>query len=158
MNRILFVASFLALVAPLAACGGSPYGEGEKGGGTAPTGSASGAATGGGATCNDACGHYLECKGAETQANLTKCDSACSSLGLSETQLASFVASDCATAIAEVEGTQPNGGNSGGSGSSSCDGCVNDGSGSCVWLSQSDWGAGAYNGAALSCDPSCCGM
>lgn len=39
--------------------------------------------------------------------------------------------------------------------SSECQGCVRDGD-DCVWISQSNWGKGAYSGAVTSCDPKCC--
>ena len=49
-----------------------------------------------------------------------------------------------------------NGGNGGGSQSSECNGCVRDG-GECNWYSQGNWGsAGAYSGAVITCDQSCC--
>jgi len=68
--------------------------------------------------------------------------------------LSGYEQTDCATAIRVVEGggnTNPSNASSG----SDCAGCVWDGS-SCIWLSSSDWGAGAYSGGYTSCSSSCC--
>jgi hypothetical protein len=144
--------SSVACMAPVQ--GGSTTGSSSsKGAETTATGTE-------GATCDAACAHYLECKGAETADNQSQCVAQCNQLGVTQEQLASFVQSDCATAIATIENannnstTNDNGGN-GGSTGSQCNGCVWDGS-ACMWYSQSDWGQGAYSGAASSCDASCC--
>jgi len=119
-----------------------------------------GAAEAGGGTCEGACAHYLECKGMSTSQNQATCTTNCKGLGLKAADLASFQQSDCATAIAAVEGTSSSssssgGSNGGGSKGSECNGCVKDGD-SCIWLSQSDWGPGPYSGAAATCESHCC--
>lgn len=104
--------------------------------------------------CEASCGHYLECRGLDDE-QLAPCVSRCERLHYSARDHANYQRTDCATAIQIVEG----GGNSGGGSqprSSDCNGCVWDGS-ACIWLSQSNWGAGPYSGAALSCASSCCG-
>lgn len=118
---------------------------------TTRTGSGSSAV----ATCDDACAHYLTCKGADDAANRRQCTSDCAGMGLSSEQLAQFTQTDCTSAIAQVEGTGDQGQGGGGSGSSDCNGCTWDGS-SCIWLSQSNWGAGPYSGAYSTCDAKCC--
>lgn len=132
----------------------SPKTDGETADGTADEGAGSGG------TCEAACGHYLECKGASmnTAQNRATCTTNCKGLGLKSSDLASFEQSDCATAIQMVEGNgqqqQANGSNSGGR-PSECNGCVKDGD-SCIWLSQSNWGQGPYSGAAATCESYCC--
>ena len=111
-------------------------------------------------TCDGACEHYLTCKGSDNTQNRQTCVASCGQKGLSADQLRQFEQQNCATAIAQVENNaQGGGGGGGGSGSSSggsdCNGCVWDGS-SCTWYSQSNWGAGAYSGAAISCEARCC--
>lgn len=44
----------------------------------------------------------------------------------------------------------------GGGGGNDCTGCVWDGT-SCTYYSQSNWGQGPWSGAAISCNPACCG-
>ncbi len=106
----------------------------------------------GGATCDGACAHYLGCKGISDAATTNQCVAGCHDAAPTAAWLEAYVATDCQTAIAAVEG---DGSGTGGGQTSECDGCVRDGD-SCVWLSQSDWGAGPYSGAAWDCDPSCC--
>ena len=138
--RIALVASFLSLATFACSAGGTST--------TTRTGTGSSAV----ATCDDACAHYLGCKGADDATNRQQCNSDCAGMGLSSDQLLQFTQSDCASAIATVEGT---GGQSQGGGGSDCNGCTWDGS-SCIWLSQSNWGSGAYSGAYTSCDAKCC--
>ncbi len=133
----------------------TPSTQGSGGGGA--QGAGAGSAEAGGASCDAACKNYLQCRSADTSANRSKCDSTCATLGLDEATLGTLATGDCATVIAMVEGpssSSSSGGSSGSSGSS-CSGCAWDGS-QCVWLSQSNWGPGAYSGAASSCDASCC--
>lgn len=148
----LFAVHTVACAAPVATGNEGGNGSGSHGGfGSAET--ANGGA-GGGATCDDACGHYLECKGADNATNRQKCDSMCKQAGVTAQQIADYMKTDCQTAIAMIDNPQgPQ--QQGGSKSSQCNGCVNDGTG-CNWYSQSDWGQGPYSGAAMSCDPSCC--
>jgi hypothetical protein len=113
---------------------------------------------GGNGTCDQACSHYLQCKGADwsTAQNQSTCVQNCGTLNATPGQLAEFVTLDCATAISVIE-TPPNGGSSGGntssgntSGSSTdCNGCVWDG-GSCIYLTGS---GGNYFACASSCCP-----
>jgi hypothetical protein len=82
--------------------------------------------------------------------------SLCEQNGVTQSQLDRFVALDCQSAVAAIDGPHnPAPQNNGGSTGSQCDGCAWDGS-QCIWLSQSDWGAGPYSGAASSCDATCC--
>jgi hypothetical protein len=107
-----------------------------------------------GGDCNASCAHYLECKGSIDPNAQGVCVSRCSRMGLTPQQLRTYESSDCATAIWQAE--HSGGGTSTGAArSSKCNGCVWDGS-ACIWLSQSNWGAGPYSGAASSCDASCC--
>ena len=127
------------------------FGKGSTNGGTT-------AASEGGATCDAACGHYLECKGTDNAQNRATCTKSCEGMKVTEADLQSFIQSDCQTAIATVEGNgqQQQGSSSGGSAKGSeCNGCVRDGD-SCIWLSQSNWGQGPYSGAASSCEAYCC--
>ena len=143
-TALVVIVSFLSLATFACSAGGTSA--------TTRTGSSSSAV----ATCDDACAHYLTCKGADDAANRQQCNSDCAGMGLSSDQLSQFTQSDCASAIATVEGTgQTTGGGGGGSAGSDCNGCTWDGS-SCIWLSQSNWGAGPYSGAASSCDAKCC--
>jgi hypothetical protein len=113
------------------------------------------AGTGGGtATCDDACAHYLQCKGAgwDTTQNRSTCDQNCAGLGVTSEQLTSFVALDCQSAIFTIEGNgSSSGGTSGTSGSSGtdCNGCTWDGS-ACIYLTGS-------GGNYFACANSCCG-
>lgn len=113
---------------------------------------------GGGATpavtCNEACAHYLACKGVADQGVQADCVSRCIQAKYSPQILASFVRTDCASAIAIVEGQKKTGGGGGGTGKE-CQGCVWDGS-SCIWMSSSNWGSGPYSGAYTSCNAYCC--
>ncbi len=150
----------VAAPAPTPSTQGS--GSGGNGAGAGGAGATSGAEAGG-ASCDAACKNYLQCRSADTSANRSKCDSTCATLGLDEATLGTLATGNCATVIAMVEGSSSSsssGGSSGSSGStgssgSSCNGCAWDGS-QCIWLSQSNWGAGPYSGAASSCDASCC--
>jgi hypothetical protein len=140
----------------------SPKADGETNDGADTNGES---ATGTSGTCEAACDHYLECKGAamNTAQNKATCTTNCKGLGLKSSDLASFVQSDCATAIQMVDGnagqqqgsSSSGGSSSGGGRPSECNGCVKDGD-SCIWLSQSNWGQGAYSGAAASCESYCC--
>jgi hypothetical protein len=110
-------------------------------------------------TCEAACGHYLECRNAATADNQSACVTKCNAMGKTESELAQYEQTDCATAIQLIEGSS-NTGSATPSGdtqpkSDQCKGCVSDGS-SCIWASQSDWGQGPYSGAVMDCDPSCC--
>jgi hypothetical protein len=108
-------------------------------------------------TCDASCEHYLQCRANGGNADAQQqCVAACAKMRLSSQQLSGFEQTDCASAIAIVEGqggTQSGGAKK--SSSSACTGCVWDGS-SCIWMSQSNWGAGAYSGAYSSCDAACC--
>lgn len=106
------------------------------------------------AGCEASCDHYLQCRGYEDDQTFQSCVMQCEKLHYSARQHATFQRTDCATAIRIVEGNP--GGGGGSSSSSECNGCVWDGS-SCIWLSQSNWGAGPYSGAASSCSSYCCG-
>jgi hypothetical protein len=138
----------------------SPKADGESTDGN-NNGESGESAEGASGTCEAACGHYLECKGAamNTAQNRTTCTTNCKGLGLKSSDLASFEQSDCATAIQLVEGNgqqqQGTSSSSGGSKGSECNGCVKDGD-SCIWLSQSNWGSGPYSGAAATCESHCC--
>jgi hypothetical protein len=139
---------------------GSGQSTGGLGGGASAFGASGGGASGGnggaaGASCAAACKHYLECKGADSAQNEQACVPQCEQMGLSQDQLAQFVAADCQAAIAAAEGGNQGGSSSGGARSSECNGCVRDGN-ECVWMSQSNWGQGAYSGAVSSCDAKCC--
>jgi hypothetical protein len=122
-------------------------------GGTAAGGGLGGLqGTGGGtATCDDACAHYLQCKGDgwDTPQNRSTCDQNCAGLGVTAEQLTSFVGLDCASAIAVIEPTPAPapGGTSGGA--SDCNGCTWDGS-SCIYLTGS-------GGNYFACANACCG-
>jgi hypothetical protein len=108
-------------------------------------------------TCDASCSHYLQCKGNVDPAARQPCLAKCAQMGLGQQQLLDYEGTDCATAIWQAENT---GGTSAGTGaapttSSECNGCAWDGS-ACIWLSQSNWGAGPYSGAASSCNAACC--
>lgn len=131
---------------------------------SAGTGTGAGALNGAGgagaATCDGACEHYLACKGTDSPANRQACVDSCGKMGLSSEQLSSFVQSDCASAVAAVEGNGTmgaadgagsggNGGPTGGqSGGADCYGCTWDGS-SCIYLTGS-------GGNYFNCDAKCC--
>lgn len=106
-------------------------------------------------TCEAACRHYLECKGIADPVASQSCLAKCAQAGYAPQVLASYVQTDCASAITIVEGAPAAGGSTGGSGSKDCQGCVWDGS-SCIWMSSGNWGSGPYSGASTACDPSCC--
>lgn len=108
-----------------------------------------------GASCEGACAHYLQCKGVSDAATFQGCVGQCAQLQVTYEQLAQYQQTDCASAIQIVEGAANQGTRSNTSGTD-CKGCVKDGD-SCVWMSQSNWGAGAYSGAVISCASSCCG-
>lgn len=111
---------------------------------------------GGAGTCEATCSHYLTCKGTSTAANQTQCVTNCKGMNLSAADLAAFEQSDCATAIATVEGTASNNGGTTNTSSNECDGCVADGS-YCIWASKGDWGKqGAVSGAVIECEARCC--
>ncbi|GEM_PF-5735332 len=106
-------------------------------------------------TCEASCVHYLQCKAIYADAEeMQTCVGDCRGMRLTPQALSGYEQTDCATAIRVVEGggnTNPSNASSG----SDCAGCVWDGS-SCIWLSSSDWGAGAYSGGYTSCSSSCC--
>ena len=110
-------------------------------------------------TCDASCSHYLQCKGNVDPGARQPCLAKCVQMGLGQQQLLDYEATDCATAIWQAENTGGNGnGGTGGAGtpaSSECNGCAWDGS-ACIWLSQSNWGAGPYSGAASSCNAAWC--
>ncbi len=106
-------------------------------------------------TCEASCAHYLGCKGNYAPGANTACITKCNQMGLSRPQLVDYEATDCTTAVWQAEHTGGTGGTTGTPKSSECNGCVWDGS-ACIWLSQSNWGAGPYSGAASSCKTSCC--
>lgn len=114
-----------------------------------------GEGTTGTVTCNEACAHYLACKGVADPGVQADCVSRCVHAKYSPQILASFVQTDCASAIAIVEGQQKAGGGGGGATGKECQGCVWDGS-SCIWMSSSNWGSGPYSGAWTSCNAYCC--
>jgi len=108
-------------------------------------------------TCDASCNHYLQCKGNYDPNAKSACLTKCAQMNLTQQQLLQYEATDCTTAIWQAEnsgGTSGNGGTSTPK-SSECNGCVWDGS-SCIWLSQSNWGAGPYSGAYSSCKAYCC--
>lgn len=107
--------------------------------------------------CDGACTHYLQCKGVMDVYAQQNCVNECYARQYDEQTLAQFQQTDCASAIQFVDGGDGGGGQGGAAQSADCQGCVRDGD-SCIWLSQSNWGAGPYSGAASSCSPSCCGM
>jgi hypothetical protein len=112
--------------------------------------------------CSGSCTHYLRCKAILNQQNLSACVQQCTGSSPDPQTMSWYVTTDCPTAITFLENLvkasqaavapKP----ASGSGSSECNGCVWDGS-ACIWLSQSNWGAGPYSGAAGSCNPACCG-
>ena len=108
-------------------------------------------------TCEGSCNHYLQCKGNYDPNANPACISKCRQMNLTPQALMNYEATDCATAIWQAEHTGGSGGGTGGAApkSAECNGCVWDG-GSCIWLSQSNWGAGPYSGAAASCKSYCC--
>ena len=110
-------------------------------------------------TCDGACKHYLQCVGAQNEQNKQMCLLECAASGLNPYQLALFIATDCLTAVAIVNAAEQQAWNQvkqqSSSNNSQCKGCQRWGD-SCMWTSQSDWGKGAYSGAAADCDPSCC--
>lgn len=173
MKQVHLLAASL-LVLGLVACSSSTTGNGNgtSGGGGAGTGNpllgggtgTSGATapgggtgfgglagtTGGNATCDDACAHYLQCKGAgwDTPQNRSTCDQNCAGLGVTPEQLTSYVGLDCQTAITTIEGGgSTSGGTSGGA--SDCNGCTWDGS-ACIYLTGS-------GGNYFACANACCG-
>jgi hypothetical protein len=139
--------------------GGGLFGTGGNGGSNGGTGTGLGgiAGNGGNGTCDQACAHYLQCKGAgwDTPQNQSTCVQNCSGLGATPDQLANFVALDCPTAIQTIDGSG-NTGTSGGTTSSSsgsapdCRGCAWDGSSACIYLTGS---GGNYFPCASSCCP-----
>lgn len=137
---------------PLLGGGGNGTSGGTAGGGTGFGGLQG---TGGGtATCDDACAHYLQCKGAgwDTTQNRSTCDQNCASLGATPEQLTSFVGLDCQTAIVTIEGSgtsTSSSTSSSGSSGTDCNGCTWDGS-SCIYLTGS-------GGNYFPCANSCCG-
>jgi len=119
--------------------GGSNAGFGAQGG------------NGGKGSCDGACAHYLTCKQIDTPDNRSQCTQQCDGLGLTPDQLANYEATDCATAIADIDGTGSSGGGTGtssGGGATDCKGCAWDGS-SCIYLTGS-------NGDYFNCDSACC--
>ena len=116
----LLVAAALSLVVIV----GCSSGGGSNSGGGAPAAEPSDA--GGGPSCDDACAYYLQCKGTDDSTNRAQCNSACANIGFTQQQLSDFVQTDCASAIAAVEGSGTSssggsgGGSSGGSSGSSC--------------------------------------
>lgn len=112
--------------------------------------------------CNASCAHYLQCKNLTDRGSYDACVMQCARMHYSETNLASYAQTDCATAITIVEGSpqqQQQQQRAPQQKSSECNGCVWDGS-SCVWVSQSNWGTGPnspYSGAVSSCNAYCCG-
>jgi hypothetical protein len=162
-SRLVSVFGFVVLSLSSIACYVQP-GEGQEGGSTksGAFGSKSGKSTStneaGGGSCDAACGHYLQCKDMDNTQNRATCTKNCEGMNLSQADLASYMQTECATAITMVEGNGQQGGgsSSGGSKSSACDGCVRDGN-ECVWISQGNWGSqNAYSGAVSTCDSSCC--
>ncbi len=116
----------------------------------------------GGASCEGACQHYLECRGSGDASSYQACVMQCRAQGYDPNSLAQYQMSDCATAVSIVEGGgggAGGGGGGGGGGGSQCAGCQWDGS-SCIWIASADSSAGInapYSGAVTSCDSSCCG-
>jgi len=106
-------------------------------------------------TCDGVCRHYLGCKQIGDPAAYQQCSIECSQYGASQPQMASYEQTDCASAISIIEGQAQGPAAGSQANSSQCNGCVSDGT-NCTWLSQSNWGAGTYSGAAMDCDPSCC--
>jgi hypothetical protein len=111
--------------------------------------------------CERGCAHYLQCRGVTDERTFGACVQQCTRMRYSEADLASFERTDCAAAIAIVEGKQqaPAQQQQQQQKSSECNGCVWDGS-SCMWVSQSNWGTGPnspYSGAVSSCNAYCCG-
>jgi hypothetical protein len=110
--------------------------------------------------CSTTCRHLLKCAGQpELQA---ECVGECRVAGHDPEFLAWFQTTDCATALTVVAMLSGDGGGGQAAGgqakstNSQCDGCVRDG-GECNWYSQSNWGSqGAYSGAVITCDQSCC--
>jgi hypothetical protein len=130
------------------------------GGGTGTSGGTTGGGTGlgglqgtggGTATCDDACAHYLQCKGAgwDTAQNRSTCDQNCAGLGVTPEQLTSYIGLDCQTAIGTIEGTPASTSSSSGSSGTDCNGCTWDGS-ACIYLTGS-------GGNYFACANSCCG-
>jgi hypothetical protein len=118
--------------------------------------------------CDVFCNHYLGCKGIQDPNTWQACHGECLKANADPNLLYQYAQTDCATAVSMIDGNgqqggmqqQPQGGQQqqGGGprpGSKECDGCVRDGD-SCVWVSQGNWGAGPYSGAAADCARSCC--
>jgi hypothetical protein len=107
-------------------------------------------------TCDNACQHYLACKGVNDPTTHNQCVNKCVQAGYKTEVLANFIKTDCASAIFIVEGQGNTGGGTGGATTAKeCQGCVWDGS-SCIWMSSSNWGSGPYSGAWTACNAACC--
>src|SRR5688572_1902956 len=108
----------------------------------------------GGATCETACWHYLECKGlAGNPAAEHQCATECNARGVTQAELDQYVMLDCPTAIQVVEGGGETGapatGDPGaGACNADCHGCVWDGS-TCYYHAAS--GAGVVTECSACC-------
>ena len=110
-------------------------------------------------TCDDACTHYLSCEGATDAAYQSQCVSVCrQSPGATQDWLNQFVTTDCATAVAMIDGASGGTGGTGGTGgfdpgvdpgAGGGGGCYPDGhacqaggdccNGNCIDQSVNDW-------------------
>jgi hypothetical protein len=111
-----------------------------------------GGQTSGGASCDDACSYYLQCKGAQATMTQTQCVPMCEQRGATSDQLSQLLEMDCPSVIKIVEepyqpapSPSPS---SGGSSGSRCDSCYWDGS-SCIWMSPNA-------PVTPACDADCC--
>jgi len=150
MRLFALAAVVVAFAVSTVACsagnaGTTQSGTGANGGNGTATG-ANGGTTGGAATCDDACDHYLGCKNADTADNHQSCVSQCAALNRTPDQLADYMQTDCPTAIAEVDGPTP--APSTGGSTPDCNNCHWDGS-SCIWLTETA-------PVSTSCDAVCC--
>jgi hypothetical protein len=109
-------------------------------------------AAGGG--CQDACAHYLQCRGVADGNLLASCTQECQQGNPDPNTLVQYTQLDCATAIQLVEGSGgPGGGQPGGAPAGGCNadctGCVWDGS-SCYQRAM------AAMGSVIECAACCC--
>jgi hypothetical protein len=155
-SRFVSVVGFVVLSLGSVACYMQPADGHESGSGNAKSGGGSATKSEDGATCDSACKNVLACQGIEDSSqNRAQCVKNCTSMKIGASDLQTLSEGDCETVNALVNPPKQEQQGTGGSKGSECDGCVRDGN-ECIWLSQSNWGPGAYSGAASSCEAYCC--